>query len=578
MADKETPLTPTGSTKLVDERTRERDEQLKEYRASMEEHPRCGILPSPEVLRTSLSKGLDETNTIEDFKEMAKWFGGAKVLNTEFYEYFQGSQLDEANYNGLIQLAFSNAYAAMRHTGNPELQELVIWYYTGHGLPNDKLPDAPSMPKLRKVDLNEDYNKIAKQYLYEDKELQVKGGELCLHHVGFCGLRGLLKPWIAGVKAESQNAKGHGKKNKHLLIILDSCHSGILAEELEELNKMPGPWNEHGCTVTVQTACGPDEGTYGGYFTPCFKFFNENQEKLKERLKEWEGMTDKDREYFRGIKLPSPKLVTTNLDGTEIGMPVIFRETQNFKFILFQDPGFFKFCSIQQFQLAEDALLSTRVLNSVTADGFMKSKTFNVIDYKLMKMTQGHYVDAPMGLFLLEDPSDPTNFAVCAHIHFEKNDTSKVGRINLVHHKFPPVGSTLYIEDHDGLSNTQIKKSRHKIPYAMVPNCAHPDKKNPAHWSYWDWKTGIPVNSLFLSSEIKAEIDNAKELLKACHDFVEAKESGRWADVGRWNMTSKDLGVMGLFKKKQRSAWMDQYLETYGYTYQDHSDTTSTTG
>lgn len=289
-------------------------------------------------------------------------------------------------------------------------------------------------------------------------------------------------------------------------------------------------------------------------------------------------MTDEDREYFRGIKLPSPKLVTTrNLDGTE-GMPVIFRETQNFKFTLFRDQGFFKFCSIQQFQLAEDALLSKRVLNSVTADKFMKSRTFNVIDYKLMKMTQGHYVGAPMGLFLLEDLSNPTKYAVCAHIHFENNDTSKVGRINLVHHKVPPVGSILYIEDHDGLSNTQIKKSRHKIPYAMVPNCVNANKKDPSHWSCWDWKTGIPVNSLFLSNEINAEIVNAKRLLKACNDFVEARESGRWADVDQWNMTSMDLGVMGLFRKKQRSAWMDQYLETYGYTSQDHSDTTSTTG
>ena len=574
--EKEKPLAAAELTKQVDEKKRERDEQNKESLDSMVKHARCGILPSPDVLRTCLSKGLDGIKTIEDFKEMVKWFDEAKVLNTDFCKYFKGSELDEANYNGLIHLAFSKAFAAMRHTGHPEHHELVIWYYTGHGLPNDKLSDDRSMPKLSEVNFNEEYNKIAKQYINEDQE--VKGGELCLHHVGYCGLQGLLKPWIAGVKAESQNAKGKVKKNKHLLIILDSCYAGILAEELEELNTTPGPWNEHGCTVTVQTACGPDEGTHAGYFTPCFKFFNENQEKLKEQLKEWEGMTYKDREYFRGIKLPSPKLVTTNLDGTEIGMPVIFRETQNFKFILFQDPGFFKFCSIQQFQLEEDALLSQRVLNSGTADGFMKSKTFNVIDYKLMKMTQGHYVDAPMGLFLLEDPSDPTNFAVCAHIHFEKNDTSKVGRINLVHHKVPPAGSTLYVEDHDGLSKTQIKKSRHKIPYAMVPACVNANKKDPSHWSCWDWKTGIPVNSLFLSSEIKAEIDNAKELLKACHDLVEAKQSGRWADVGQWNMTSKDLGVMGLFKKKQRSAWMDQYLKTYGYTYQDHSDTTSTTG
>ena len=577
MAEKEMPFTSAEMTKRMEEIERERGEQDKEWLDSMVKHARCCILPSPEVLRTPLSKGLDETKTIEDFKEMVKWFDEAEVLNADFCKYFKGSELDEANYNGLIQLAFSNAYAAMRNTGHPELHELVIWYYAGHGLPNDKLQDGRSMPELSKVNFNEEYNEIAKQYINEDQK--VKGGELCLHHVGFCGLKGLLKPWIAGVKDESRNAKGNGKKNKHLLIILDSCHSGILAEELEELNKKNGPWNEEGCTVTIQAACGPDEVTYGGYFTPCFKFFNENQEKLKERLKEWEGMTDEDREYFRGIKLPSPKLVTTgNLDETGIEKPVIFQETQNFKVYLFQDPGFFKFCSLQQFQ--EEELLSKRVLNPVTTADFMKSDytDFIVIDYKLMKMTQGHYVGAPMGLFLLEDPSDRTNFAVCAHIHFEKNNTWKVGRINLVRHKVPPIRGILYIEDHDGLSKSKIKKSQHKIPYAMVPNCAHPDKQNPAHWSYWDWKTGIPVTTGFLSSNIRDEVNNAMTLVKACHDFVEAKESGRWADVGQWNMTSKNLGVMGLFRKKQRSAWMDQYLETYGYTYQDHSDTTNTTG
>ena len=575
--EKEKPLTPAELAEREYEIEGERDEQDKESLDSMVKHARCGILPSPDLLRTCLWEGLDQTKTIEDFKEMVKWFKEAKVLNTDFCKYFKGSGLDEANYNGLIHLAFSNAFAAMRHTGHPEHHELVIWYYTGHGLPNDKLSDARSMPELSEVNFNEEYNEIAKQYINEDQK--VKGGELVLHHVGYCGLQGLLKPWIACVKDESRNAKGNGKKNKHLLIILDSCHSGILAEELEELNKKNGPWNEEGCTVTLQAACGPDEGTFGGYFTPVFKFFSENQKHLKDRLEEWEGMDEEKKEHFRRIKLPSPKLVTTrSLTEGEKRMPVLHREIQNFKFVLFQDPGFFKFCAIQQFQITEDhdALLSKRVLNS--ANDFMNSPTFNVIDYKLMKMTQGHYVDAPMGLFLLKDPSNPTKYAVCAHIHFENNDTSKVGRINLVHHKVPPVGSILYIEDHDGLSNTQIKKSRHKIPYAMVPACVNANKKDPSHWSCWDWKTGNPVNSLFLSKEIEAEINNAKRLLKACHDFVEAKERNRWADVGRWNMTSMDLGVVGLFRKKQRSAWMDQYLETYGCTFQDHSDTTSTTG
>ena len=575
--EKEKPLTPAELAERKYEIEGERDEQDKESVDSMVKHARCGILPSPDLLRTCLWEGLDETKTIEDFKKMVEWFVEAKVLNADFCKYFKGSVLDEANYNGLIHLAFSNAFAAMRHTGHPEHHELVIWYYTGHGLPNDKLSDARSMPELSKVNFNEEYNEIAKQYINEDQK--VKGGELCLHRVGFCGLQGLLKPWIAGVKDKSQNAEGEVKKNKHLLIILDSCYSGILAEELEELNKKSGPWNENGCTVTVQAACGCDEVTYGGYFTPCFKFFSENQDKLKELRKVWDGMTVKDREYFMGIQLPSPKLVTTrSLNEEEKGMPVLHWEIQNFKFILFQNPGFFKFCFIQQFQIAEDALLSKRVLKSDTADDFMKSATFNVIDYKLMTLAQGPYEGAPMGLFLLKDLSDPAKYAVCAHVHFKKNDTSKVGRINLVHHLVPLMGEIVFREDFDGLSKNKIRKSRHKIPYAMVPNCVNAEKNNPAHWFYWDWdkEVKIPVDFPFPSDVDpdlkKGEVENASKLVKACYDFVQEKDqiSGRWANVNQWKMTSDDVGVMQLFKEKQRSAWMDKYLEKYGYTYQDH--------
>ena len=103
MAGKEKPLTPSAElAKQVDEKKRERDEQDKESLDSMVKHARCGILPSPDVLRTCLSKGLDGIKTIEDFKEMVKWFDKAKVLNTDFCKYFNGSELDEANYNGLI--------------------------------------------------------------------------------------------------------------------------------------------------------------------------------------------------------------------------------------------------------------------------------------------------------------------------------------------------------------------------------------------------------------------------------------------------------------------------------------------
>ena len=579
MAEKEKPLSAAEMTK------RKRNEQYNEWPRLAVKNVRCGILPSPEALKTDSSRGSDETNTIEDFKDMVNWL--SKVFNTECYNFFrEDSDLDEDNYIKFIQLAYGNPYGSLRQRGHPELEDLVIWYYTGHGVPNDKLPDVSSMPDLSEAGFHEGYSKSDKNYIDVKKE-KVKGGELCLHHVGFCGLEGLLQPWIASVRPKLEFAESKEKKNKHLLIILDSCHSGNLAKKLEELNKKPGPWNQGGCTVTVQAACGPDEVTYGGYFTPCFKFFSENQQQLKERSEEWLGMDEEKREHFRRIKLPSPKLVTTrSLNETEERMPVFLWEIGNFKLSLFQDPGFFKFCAIQLFQLKEDALLSKRVLNSDTAYDFMKSATFNVIDYKLKKMTQGPYEGAPMGLFLLEDPSDRNEYAVCAHVHFKKNDTSKVGSINLVHHVRPTVGGVLFMEDHHNLSKTQIKKSRHKIPYAMVPNCVNAKQNKPADWLYWDWdeEVKIPVDFAFPSdvdSDLKkAEVENASKLVKACYDFVQKQDqiSGRWANVGKWDMTSDDVGVMQLFRKKQRSAWMDKYLKKYGYTYQDHSGTTSTTG
>ena len=139
----------------------------------------------------------------------------------------------------------------------------------GHGLPNKlpddhdynlpdeyryNLPDVSAMPDLTKVGFDRNRDAIADNYL--DVTKKVQGGELCLHHVGFCGLAGLLKPWIAALQRDPNARQDDEKEKKHLVIILDSCYSGIIAEDLKELNGKSGPWKENGCTVTIQTACG----------------------------------------------------------------------------------------------------------------------------------------------------------------------------------------------------------------------------------------------------------------------------------------------------------------------------------
>jgi len=157
----------------------------------------------------------------------------------------------------------------------------------------------------------------------------------------------------------------------------------------------------------------------------------------------------------------------------------------------------------------------------------MSSPRFTVLDYKLKTYKGTGPTDpnagTPMGLFLLDDPHN-SGYAVCAHIHFQKGNTDIFTRINLVHHKKTPMGSILYIEDHNGLSPGQISSNLHKI---------------------------------------KVHLDaNATKLVSACRQYVDKKEPGRWTDVTKWNMTGMQLGVNGLFRVQQeRSAWEDSYLK-----------------
>ena len=491
---------------------------------SMEKHARCAMLPSPEQLHSSMdSPGSDETDTLRDFGLIKDWVTEAGLLNTGFYDTFeeQGNQLEHCIFGTLIKLAFKDAFAAMRNTASPEIEELVFWYYAGHGLGKEAAETLrySSTPCLVLYPVN---NSAANGFVKEGRKVQ--GGELCLHHVGFCGLHGLLKPWIAALKSESINKTGI-KKNKHLVIILDSCHSGMIAKELKEFQKEtlkndPSLLGENNNSITIQAACGPDERTFGGYFTPCFVYLNDpkNEELLNGLVEQWNGMTDEERDEYKSINLPSPMVVTTCSTGTQSQDPTIKVEVQNFKLTLFQDPGFFKFCSIKVYQHQDEHLFkdNDRVLSSTSAKTFMSSPRFTVLDYKLKTYKGTGPTDpnagTPMGLFLLDDPKN-SGFAVCAHIHFKKGNTAKLTRINLVHHKKPPMESTLYIEDH-----------LHKIV--------------------------LPLDA------------NATKLVTACRQCVDKKEPGRWTDVTKWSMTGMQLGVNGLFRVQQeRSAWEESYLK-----------------
>ena len=551
------------------ERNAPEDQQFKEW----ENHPCCVLLPSPEKLDTSMnSPGTDVTDTLEDFQRIKNWAKENKLLNTGFSDYRerQDKQLEKSSFKSLVQLAFSTAFVAMRNTRSPDLEELVFWFYTGHGLGKEtaKTLEYLSSPCLSNVDLNHNYHDDAIVFDFVQKERKVQGGELCLHMGGFCDLYGLLKPWIAAVKSESINAPGQ-KKNKHLVVILDSCHSGIIAQELKEFEKQVRKKDESFLkenSVTIQAACGPNERTFGGYFTPPFLYLNDPQNKklLEQLRKSWKQMTDEKKDEYRSIELPSPMVVTTraSLQGTEeqaqplpaqggtvdpqpppaqgdtvdsqpppaqggtvdpqsqnVTMEI---NVQNFKLTLFPDAGFFKFCSLKVFQYRQakalEPLVKERTLYRTTVEAFMKSKSFKVLDYKLKTYTgtgpADKHTGTPMGLFLLDDPHNP-GFAVCAHVHFKagSTDVNDVQRISLVHHKRPPGRCIEYVED--------------------------------------GGKFRVNINTA---------ADAARELVKACGQYVDKNEPGRWNNVSHWNMTGSQLSVNGKFRLNERSAWEQSYL------------------
>ena len=569
------------------------DQQFKEW----ENHPCCVLLPSPEKLDISMnSPGSDVTDTLEDFQRIKNWANENKLLNTGFPDYRerQDKQLEKSSFKSLVQLAFSTAFVAMRNTRSPDLEELVFWFYTGHGLGTEtaKTLEYLSTPCLSNFDLNHNYLDDAIVFDFVQKERKVQGGELCLHMGGFCDLYGLLKPWIAAVKSESINAPGQ-KKNKHLVVILDSCHSGIIAQELKEFERQVRKKDDSFLkenSVTIQAACGPNERTFGGYFTPVFLYLNDPQNKklLEQLRKSWKQMTDEKKDEYRSIELPSPMVVTTraSLQGTEEQAqpppdqgrtvdpqpPLAQGDTvdpqpppaqggtvdpqpssaqggtvdpqpppaqgdtvdpqpqnvtmeinvQNFKLTLFPDAGFFKFCSLKVFQYRQakalEPLVKERALYRATVEAFMKSKSFKVLDYKLKTYTGTGPADknagSPKALFLLDDPHNP-GFAVCAHVHFKagSTDVNDVQRINLVHHKRPPGRCIEYVED-GGKFRVNIDKTA----------------------------------------------DAARELVKACRQYVDTNEPGRWNNVSQWNMTGSQLSVNGQFRLNERSAWEQSYL------------------
>ena len=479
-----------------------------------EKHPRCAIVPSPEKLNVSInSQGQDLTNTQGDFNNVWQWARQKEFLNTTFFvdavTVDEGKQLEALVYKSLIKFAFSSAVDPIRNTFSPENDELVLLYYTGHGLEPQSANGQSSSPLLDNY-----YFKIAEN---RTSDRTVKGGELCLHDFGYCDLMGLLTPWIKAVNEESSKAPGV-KKNKHLVVIADSCYSGVLVQDLKKLPNEENPWKEfkeNGCTVTVQSACGSDEATFGGYFTPCFIHFNkpENRRFLRKLKNEWDGKSEIEKNVYRAVDLPSPQVTTTmpseRLISKEEDPILVFPVIQGLTLTLFPDAGFFKFCFLSFSGIVGSKV---RALTDTAINTFLSQDHFTILDYKLKIMSNG----TPMALVLVDDPNDNAH-VVCVHIHFYNPDTDlgNVSGVNLIHHNRPT--------NADHLGHLFLEDSS--------------DRK---------WKYEPPLDPKF------------EELVKQCKDYVEEKEPGRWADSTRWDMRQSFLN---LFRMEKRSTWMKDYVK-----------------
>lgn len=557
--------------------TKERTEDDENNLRRMEKHARCALLPSPESLDT-YSGGSDITGTLDDFQTVFKWATKCKLLNTEFLQRGDSERhLSDASFKSMIANAFGVVFDAVKNTGDPTLNELMFWYYAGHGLDQQNAQQLRycASPVLERVKFSKDRFQEARHFL-SDEPRKVKGGELCLHDIGFCDINGLLKPFIDCIKHQSINSSEEKKENKHLLMVLDSCFSGQFADDLTNWFQEGRNYLNEGCTVTVQASCGMNEMAVGGYFTPTFIYLNDpkNKEFLSTLKEEWNKMNEGDKAKIRNLPFASPVVQTTRTD-VDNSQPTLEFEVQNFQMTLFRDAGFFKYCYCEVFNCREmNELKGDRRLSPQTAKTFLSQKQFNVIDFKLKTMNTGKFAGHPLGLFLIKDPMH-ANLAICAHVHFAAGDTSKVGRINLVHHIRSPHLLEFESEDTAGLLGNQKRKGRHKIPLAMVPNRPNPDDKDPAHWVFWRWKTGQYQSFTALvaaelnagnsvTTDKKSEVECAMELVTKCHDFVEGQPSckGWWDDVTKWHSQSADPSYHNKFRRDEgRFSSMTNYLE-----------------
>ena len=153
-----------------------------------------------------------------------------------------------------------------------------------------------------------------------------KKGDLIVFYSGF-----LSPEWVVErLNDESSRDRCRTSKKRNIVIVVDSCYSGTWKTVMSSQLKL-----EH-TRVLLQTACGPDETSRGGVFTPLF---HDLQNADTEAVKKCDSYK----------KLPqSPTFYDSESVGDDIDIPFAEKDVNGVRFRFFNQPEFFhKFASIR---------------------------------------------------------------------------------------------------------------------------------------------------------------------------------------------------------------------------------------
>ena len=317
------------------------------HKAWLHQRPISVILYFPEKLVFPVCQSISPL----DYEPVYNWLKHSKSFNFNQAIDSADERITPDKFETIVDVAFNTLLDPFHSQLDPET---VLFYYTGHGLEKacmtKQISDCLASPCLDSVGISKEMLDPAAKHIKPERPL--KGGEFCLHQFGFCDLAGLLEPWTTALTRSSM-------KNKHLVVIADSCYSGTLVKDLQKLARTPAPWNQNGCIVTVQSACSHDEPGKETSFSPCFAHFNkpENRKSLENLKKKWNEMNELEKNQYRQSALPSPQLATTipqetlSSDMDSLTMEFCQFPGQGFPLTLFCDSGLYKFCYFSRFDI-----------------------------------------------------------------------------------------------------------------------------------------------------------------------------------------------------------------------------------